>query len=194
MSPITELIGGVKAYGWGLSAGAGPASFESIDKWDNNNATNVQTVSFTIPQTYTHLQLRCQVAQNAGQGILLRMNNDTGNNYSDYWLGANVTSGYKSENNSFINPFPQSVPDNANNPNEYAMAVIDILDYKATDKVKVVRTRQSQMRTTGGRGVSYGGHVWNSTSAITSLQFIQNNPSFYFVGQSRIDVYGIKVS
>lgn len=173
------------------SAG-GVASFESIDKWDNNNGTSTQTVSFTIPQTYTHLQLRCQVAQNAGQGILLRFNNDTGNNFSDYWL--NGSTGNKSENNNFINPFPQSVPDTSSNSNEYAMAVIDILDYRATDKVKVVRTRQSQMRTTGGRGASYGGHVWNSTSAITSIQFIQNNPNFYFVGQSRIDVYGIKVS
>ena len=171
---------------------AGVASFESIDKFDNNNGTSTQTVSFTIPQTYTHLQLRCQVQQSAGQAILLRFNNDTSNSFSDYWL--NGSTGSKSENNNYINPFPQGVPDPTSNSNEYAMAVIDILDYTATDKVKVVRTRQSQMRTTGGRGPSYGGHVWNSTSAITSIQFIQNNPSFYFTQYSRIDVYGIKVS
>ena len=171
-----------------VAAPANP-SFDALYSWNNNNGSG-QTIDFTsIDQTYRHLQVRLQVQQNAGQGILIRFNGDTGNNYGNYWI--NASTGSKGAPDSWINPFPQSVPDPSQN-NEYAFAIVDIHDYSQTDKIKTVFIRQSQVRSSGGRGNSYSGHFWASTSAITSLQLVQNNPSFNFTQYSQATIYGIK--
>lgn len=166
------------------------ASFDALYSWNNNNGST-QTVDFTsISQSYRHLQLRLQVQQNAGQGILIRFNGDTGSNYGNYWI--NAATGSKSAGDVWINPFPQSVPDPTSNSTEYAFAIVDIHDYAQTDKIKTVYCRQSQLRASGGRGNSYSGHFWSSLSAITSIQLVQNNPAFNFTQYSQATVYGIK--
>lgn len=192
MSPIIDSIGSVKGFGWGSPSGY-PDAFYSITSWSNDNASSVYSFSFTsIPQTYSHLQLRGIVQQNAGQSPTIRFNNDDSNSYSTYALNSSTQGNFTQDTSNWWNPFTQSVPDNSSNSGQYAMIILDILNYNSPNIIKTLRSRQSQVRNTGGRGVTYSCGEWKSTSPITTITVLQNNPAFYFTQYSQFDLYGIK--
>ena len=76
MSPITELIGGAKAYGWGSFAAVG--DFESIATVTVNGTSQNSITFSSIPATYTHLQIRTIAKDNQSahtdDGIYMYLN------------------------------------------------------------------------------------------------------------------------
>jgi len=170
----------------------GTAVFESIQSVANNNGSNTSLTFSSIPSTYTHLQIRGIAQQNAGQVVFFRVNGDSGNNYANAVTAGLDSVGFTTEVNA-IQVFPQSVPDPSSNSGQYAGFVMDIYDYANTNKLKTIRTYQSQFRTAGGRGLSFGSHLWRSTSAINSITIL-NNSSFNFTQYSSFHLYGIKSS
>jgi hypothetical protein len=196
MSPITELIGGAKAYGWGSFAPIPIVpSFESIETITVASGTSNE-ISFTsIPSTYNHLQIRLIArtnrASNDEANLLIRFNNDTGSNYAYHDLygdGASVTASAAASQTKII---ANRLTGASAVANIFGGIIIDILDYKNTNKYKTVRAFGGVDRNSAG-GISFSSGLWMNTNAITEIDFTTIEGSFDFTQYSHFALYGIK--
>ena len=177
-----------------------PGSFVSIATVTvgSGGAANIELTS--IPSTFTHLQLRCYLqADRATYGMgefEMTVNGAGGTNYSRHGI-----VGYGSTNNGYWGNANAAYiyADRGlgtNTGGTYAGLIIDILDYKNTNKYKTIK---------GIQGVDFNGSVggytgavnlfsgaYKSTDAITSIKFV----SVYgnFTQYSQVALYGIKVA
>lgn len=164
------------------------ASFESIQTI-TVGAGGASSVSFTsIPQTYTHLQVRFigrWTAAGTGEGAGRILINGSALDRSHYIVGDGSTSGSASPG-----PFYTSFPNAGQNG--FNAGVLDILDYTSTNKTKTLKTISGYDN--NGAGVSlfllYGG-LENTLSAITSLTF-DSSTALTFGQHSQFALYGIK--
>lgn len=181
----------------GISGNLYSSSFDSIATATVSSPTG--TVTFSgIPQTYTHLQLR-MVSRDTGSDvngspIYMYFNSDTSSsNYADHTIygdGSAVTVvGYQNFGgyillNRFTNP--------SYNASIFGALVVDILDYRNTNKNKTVRSFGGyDVNGSGGRSYLTSG-LWVNTSAITSLTLNYNNAAL--ATNSTYALYGIKVA
>ena len=190
MSPITELIGGAKAYGWGSFAAVG--DFESIATVSLSSTPG--TVSFTsIPNTYEHLQLRMLTRETSNlytntASLIFNFNSDGAGNYARHQVrgtGATVTAAALT---STTNPAFGYHPGGGAAAGIFGATVVDILDYKNTNKYKTVRSLNGN-DSNGAGTVGVFSDVWMNTAAITSIQIIADQS---FTANSRFALYGIK--
>ena len=159
------------------------------------------SVTFSsIPQTYTHLQVRAFSKSNysAGtdlDGCSLRFNSDSGSNYADHWIIANgsaVNAG-GDINRSYMALYQQN--NNTYSVSSFAVGIIDILDYTNTNKFKTTRTLGgSDTNGTGNEkgSLSLWSGLWRSTSAITSITLQSGAMNRGFPQYSQFALYGIK--
>jgi hypothetical protein len=180
---ITALVGGSYESIATISVGAGGSS--SID--------------FTsIPSTYTHLQIRyIGLTNRATYGIddlNMRINSDTGGNYSSHRLygnGASPSSDASTSASSMV-----GISYSGTTVSSYpGSAVIDILDYSNTNKYKTVKSISGiDVNGTIGGVPGYMFFVsgnWRNTSAITSISLYSGNGST-ITQYSQFALYGIK--
>ena len=151
------------------------------------------SVTFTnIPSTYTHLQIR-GIHRNVYSGsagvdnIFVQCNGDTANNYSAHSLdGYGTTAGSQNYNAETFGFFITQSGGTETQP--FGAFVLDILDYKDTNKYKTIRGLAGIDGNGYGR-IVLGSGSWRNTNAITSLRFYSN----YDLGQySQFALYGIK--
>jgi len=169
MSPIIELIGGAKAYGWGSVAEL-PPSFESIATISPASGSSSITFS-NIPQTYQHLQVRFSYARlNSSSGSAgLTFNSDTGSNYIYHYLGGNGSNLDPNGNASYTAILVMPVSGGSTSPASYGSAIVDIYDYNSSSKKKTLRSFSGVDR--NGTGWVYlGSGLWQNTNAITSIR------------------------
>jgi hypothetical protein len=190
LSAASISTGAKRSKFWDQSAVVVTSSYDSIAT-TTVGAGGVSSITFSsIPTTYTHLQLRCFVqASNASPTfetgkITINGNNLTKNHYL-YGDGSNVYSGIGATNNVI------NVP-SAGHANIFAAAVIDILDYKNTNKNKTVRTLGVTDTNGGGELVLYSNLYNTNTDAITSLTF--SITGLNITQYSSLALYGIKGS
>ena len=126
-----------------------------------------------IPATYRDLVLVIRGATN-----LLRVNADTGSNYSTVSMyGNGSATGSGSETNTY---FYQDWWGGGTAANR--MTIVQFMDYSATDKHKSILVRSSLADSEANANAVR----WASTSAITSIQTTSNAP----VG-STFALYGV---
>lgn len=158
------------------------------------------TVTFSnIPQTYTHLQLICMTritrSANDPSSNQLSFNGDSGSNYTYHMVVSSTNSTTPDTYNAF-NTSTMYIGTNASNgtaAGTYSPMIIDILDYRNTNKFKVSRCISGFSQNTsnnGQRGVGIRSGLWRSTAAITSMTF-NPNVDQYMAG-STFTLYGIK--
>ena len=156
------------------------------------------TVSFTsIPQTYTHLQLRCfargTVAQTEMQ-TFLQFNSNADNNYSYHGMRGDGVSTYSFSGGANVASISGVTRFSAANATSgiYGVGITDIFDYTNTSKFKTVRSAGGSdiNNATSGQIYITSGN-WRSTSAITSI-LIGINDGGNFVQYSSFTLYGIK--
>ena len=175
----------------GNTAYVPPGDFESIAT-TTVGAGGVSSVVFSsIPATYTHLQIRCIAQAQTSQNLFLRFNGDgDDNNYTFHNLrgdGASVSvlSFTPGVTNSFL-----IVNGGASiTANTFAGSVIDILDYRNTNKYTTVRSIGGY--DANGTGIiQLGSKLWLNTAAITSLELnsFANNLQQY----TQFALYGIR--
>ena len=176
-----------------------PTHYESIATATvgSGGAANIELTS--IPDTFTHLQLRCYLqADRATYGMgefEMTVNGAGGTNYSRHGVvgyGSTNTGYWGTANAAYI--FADRGLGTTTG-GTYAALIIDILDYKNTNKFKTIR---------GIQGVDFNGAVggyngavnlfsgaYKSTNAITSIKFV----SVYgnFTQYSQVALYGMKV-
>jgi hypothetical protein len=157
----------------------------------SGGSANIQFTS--IPSGYQHLQIRgiTRTTRNDASvdGLYVRANSDTGNNYSYHQLNGNGSSASSTAGtnaSAMILTF-QGVSA-LTTANIFTAWVIDILDYKDTNKYKTVRGIVSY-DANGSGNVALGSGSWRNTNAITSLTLLAEGS---FVQYTHAALYGIK--
>jgi hypothetical protein len=184
--PIVGSFAGASARAYGLGAGVAIGDFESIQTITVGTA--VSSIEFTsIPATYTHLQIRMFTRNaTAESNDYLQFNADTGSNYAWHELWADGANAFSSNGTSttFIKANYAFT-----DASIFGTSVIDILDYKDTNKYKTVRALAGVDKNGAGYVFLRSGH-WRSNSAITSIKLFPaaNN----FAQYSSFALYGVK--
>jgi hypothetical protein len=202
MAYIAKLTneGGVKSLNRYISMLAGNdayvgAAYESIATYSGNGSASSFTFS-SIPTTYKHLQIRLivrGVRAFSSEQLYIRLNGDSGNNYSYYYFTGNGSGGGGGSNANgnvyLVNEFPAG----NETANIFSASIIDILDSNSTVKNSTFRSLsgyENNRNTSNYNGtVWYGGGYWANTAAITSLTVLSNGA---FATGSSIALYGVK--
>lgn len=188
MSPVIDLIGSAKGFGWGaLTAGS---SFESIATITGSGTPNSITFS-SIPSTYKHLQVRFRTLGNSsGSDPYLTFNGITTATYDWHSIAGN---GSASSATGVSGDNGIRLMYGANTNNTYPMsAVIDIHDYTSTSKNKTIKTFAGQdFNGTETGVVVLSSGLYRSTSAITSISIELIGGPLY-TATSVFSLYGIK--
>lgn len=151
--------------------------------------TTTTTVVFSsIPSTYRHLQIR-GFAANTGSAVNtnIRFNGDTGSNYFAHYISASgtaVLAGGTTTQTSIDGPIITSTA------SAYTAVVMDILDYKDTNKYKTVRFLSGVDLNGASTWLEFKSGAWSSTTAINSLTI--TTPTGAFTSNSHWALYGIK--
>jgi len=195
MSPIIELIGGARAYGWGsLSLEPATPSFESISTVTLSGTQSSITLS-SIPGTFTHLQLRYSGLSNNMGTMFMEINGDTSiDSYRTHSLvgtgsavtQADLTGRAAILGGGFSGQFSTTYP---------MIGIVNFLDYTNTSKYKTTKA----LHGTDTNNTGYSGEVelvsglWKQTNAITQLRFFLDG-GMNFTANSKFALYGIKVA
>ena len=152
-------------------------------------ASAQSTVEFTnIPQTYTHLQIRASYVCSATTNPYFRVGGtsiDSGSNYSWHHLYGDGSSALNNGNSSqTFTYFGYSA--NATNPN---VGIIDILDYRSTNKNKTSRILAGQDNNGGGEVALWSGGWFNSSTAIQRITLYAVSGNFN--ANSTFALYGV---
>ena len=152
-------------------------------------STTTEVILSNIPQTFTHLQLRC-FAKSAFSGVAwLYLNINGSGSYISHSLRGDGSSTSSFSDGASALGF-MSV---GSTPNIFGVAIIDILDYTNTNKNKVCRSITGfDANGSGAVGIRSSLRT-DSAPAVTSL-FINDGGGGGWLAGSRFDLYGITVS
>jgi hypothetical protein len=179
----------VSIFNAGAAAAAG--DYESIATV-TVGSTSVSSISFTtIGTDWAHLQVRAFFRMTQGNAIGLRLNSDTGSNYSDHDLSADGSSVYTNAgtSTSYIQLLP--VTGTTATANIGNVMIIDLLDYDNTNKYKTVRVLSGH-DTNGGGAVAFDSGSWRNTNAVTGIELFPVTAGRQFAQYSHFALYGIK--
>lgn len=191
------------AKGFGFSnlvSAAASSSFESIV---TTTLGSDNTITFgTIPTTFQHLQIRISGKTNRptynNDLVSLRFNGDTTSNYRYFHMKGTGTGSLSLENGSTSTSTKLysagHIGDTNNHASNFGYAVIDILDYNLTTKVKTIKSHSGYDANGSGSDpgiISFNGGLWQSTNAITSITLLPGEGSNLVSGTS-VALYGIK--
>jgi hypothetical protein len=165
------------------------ASYESISTV-TVGAGGTTSINFSsIPQTYTHLQIRA-IHQEPSDTMALQFNaSGSSNVYTVHYLlgdGGAVASGYYASPNMIY--FGTNYGSSGSN---FGASIVDILDYTNTNKYKTVRSLTGADNNSVYAKVGLYSGEYYSTNAITSIQILSRTSST-IAQYSSFALYGIK--
>lgn len=169
-------------------------SYESIATATVGSGGTTTVTFSSIPSTYTHLQLRFIARANYAGNVFsaaMRYNSDSGSNYTYhlmYGSGGTTVSAFSGANQTV--DYSANIM-GTNTSNTFVGNIVDILDYKDTNKFKTIRTFGGGDINGAGGAVSFGSALWRSTSAINSIA-ISTNGYGDLLQYSHFALYGIK--
>ena len=148
----------------------------------------------SISSTYTHLQLRGIARTNRGTGIQdalrIRFNSDSANNYAHHYLTGDGSSASAGANTTISGILVDGVTMSLSAASAFGAFVIDVLDYKNTNKYKTLRSLSGREDNTDG-AMWFESGLWQNTNAITSITIIPVNGTL-FSQYSSFALYGVK--
>jgi len=162
--------------------------------------TATASVTFSsIPQNYSHLQVRIWGYNTSGSDrtLYLQLNSDSGSNYRNHWLSGNgsaASAGADSAATTGILPLNANSSQTGFNGDstKASVVIMDILDYKDTNKYTTVRTLGGWEG--NGTGYAYfASGLWMNTAAVSTLYF-QLPYSTNFGSGTTFALYGIKTA
>lgn len=163
-----------------------PATYEPIAT--QNGTGSSATVTFSsIPSTYTDIVLVANPVFTTDANINIRINGDTGSNYSDTYLRGNGSTASSSRDTSqtliYFSGTSVGVT-SANRDN----GIAHFMNYANTTTYKTVLHRYNQV----GQMVLAEVGLWRNTAAITSISVIATAGNFDAL--STFTLYGIKAA
>ena len=189
MTPIL----GILASGMSGNLWAPGKDYDSIAT--TTLSTSTATITFSsIPATYRHLQIRFLTRTdraNQEDNNQLRFNSDSAGNYAAHVLyGDGATAGSFSDGSSITFNTRSVVAAASSTSGVFGVGVIDILDYKDTNKYKTVRSLNGYDNNGAGQ-VRISSGLWMNTAAITTIAITSANAA-NFVQYSSFALYGVK--
>ena len=171
-------------------------SYESIATVTVGSGGSTSVDFTSIPSTYTHLQIRCLARGNsAGTGtdaLQIRFNSDTGSNYASHLIMGNGASALVDvATSSSYMYLKEMICRGGNLASTFSGIVVDILDYKSTNKNKTVRAFGGHDRNGAGAIIFQSGLWFATPAAITSINLTGENN---FAQYTQFALYGIKES
>ena len=168
-------------------AAASTTAYESIATVSvGSGGSSIITFS-SIPSTYTHLQIRVSARNSvATQYMKIQANGDTAGNYTYHMITANGSTATADQGTAQTGA---AAPYISNGTNIFGATILDILDYKNTNKYKTMRTLGGQDENGAGQ-VRLTSGLWLNTAAITSISFVPSSGSFN--QYSSFALYGVK--
>jgi hypothetical protein len=175
-------------------------AYDSIATVDLSGGAASSITFSSIPQTYTHLQLRFYGrVTNAGTGTSWQrwaINGDTATtSYARHLLVYSVGDGgivvQASDSASTFGRLAFLAAKTGNTNPFYTGAICDFLDYTNTTKNKVIRTFSGGTDNGGQGTIGISSTVWLNTGAITSINLTDNN-GFDYSQYTHVGLYGIK--
>jgi hypothetical protein len=169
-----------------------PSDFQSIATVTVGGAGQTTITFSSIAADWTHLQIRCIARANSASNIYsagIRLNSDTGSNYSLHGLIGNgsAATAFGSASNSIayvLNTSGTSTTD------IFTANILDILDYADTSKYSTLRTL-SGGDFNGAGSMQLLSSVWLNTDAITRIDILTNGYGD-FLEDSTFALYGVK--
>ena len=165
-------------------------SFESIATVTVGSGGSSSISFSSIATDWTHLQVRA-IMRGSASGIepAIRFNSDTGNNYARHRLQGNGTSAVAGADASVSRVAFLSSIGLPNTTSHFATIVLDILDYKNTNKYKTLRLLDG-VDNNGSGNIELTSGLWMNTNAITDITILCDTSSF--AQYSHFALYGIK--
>ena len=178
--------------------------YESISTVTVGSGGSSSITFSSIPSTYAHLQLR-GISRSTGSAtygtndvILLRLNSDSGTNYSSHYVvggdgtgGTAVFAGAAAGQTYFNMGWNAS---NSSASNVFSASVTDLLDYSSTNKYKTLRMLEGyETNSSSNFGYNclwFGSGAWYNTTAISSITLTYSGSNF--AQYSSFALYGIK--
>ena len=159
-------------------------TYEKVASYTVASSGSISTFTLSsIPATYTDLVLICISEATPGPEIWMRLNSDTGSNYSRTLVTGNGTSALSNRSTSstkiFLNDGVTS--------NVASNQIVNIMNYSNTTTYKTVISR-SDSTTDAAQALV---NLWRSTSAINSITILFDRASTFNAG-STFTLYGIK--
>lgn len=153
-------------------------------------ATSVATITFAgIPQGYKHLQIRGLAKTASGAGsISFRFNGDSSANYTYHRLIGNGSSASASSATNSGRTLATIIATGTSQP---SAAIVDILDYTSTSKLKTLRSICGYDNIGGGEVALYSCLYTATPAAITSIDIIVEGGSSYATN-TQFALYGVK--
>jgi hypothetical protein len=169
--------------------GEAATDFESIATV-SVGAGGSTSIDFTsIPSTYQHLQIRGILLNLTTQPqMLVRFNSDSASTYSRHQIEGNgsTASGGAAANATSIIHFINGIESTSTAGSSF---VLDILDYKDTNKFKTTRALAGTDKNGTGQVFLVSGN-WRNTNAINAITLLPNTSNF--AQHSHFALYGIK--
>ena len=178
------------------AVGATPSAYELIETYvlGSSQSSVVFSNLGNYSSTYKHLQIRFVARSDRDQNAdssFMRLNGDTGSNYSWHSLRVADTSAVGSEGFSSQTLMRSGrLSSSTTTANVFAASVIDILDPYSTTKNTTIRFFGGFMAATSN-WIELGSGAWYNTNAVSSITLDQVFGS-NFVSGSRFSIYGIK--
>jgi hypothetical protein len=160
-------------------------TYVALDKVTVGTATSTVTFS-SIPQGYTDLVLVANARNSSGSGVdlLIRLNSDSGSNYSRTQLfGTGSSAGSSRDSNLTYLYIGQTAPTGSG---EFYPNTLQFMNYSNTTTNKTILNRVGSPNNNVTAMVS----LWRSTAAITSMTLTVNTGPNFEVG-STFSLYGI---
>ena len=156
-------------------------------------AGGASSITFSsIPQNFTHLQLRLfykDSSASGGGGLYGNFNNDS-STYWSHWLTGNGSSASSSSGSDTRINSGQTILPNASLTNIFGCYIFDFLDYSNTNKYKTVKMLGGYDANGSGL-VTLQSWLWQQTAGIQSISLGGTSGLTQY---SRADLYGIQTS
>jgi hypothetical protein len=141
-----------------------------------------------IPAGYKHLQIRAFARATSQARLIMRLNGDTGNNYSVHYILGDGTSASAGAAASAANlAMAQSQAD----ANIFSASIVDLLDYSNTSKNKTVRILAGNEKNASGSEIALWSGAFLNTSAINSAT-LNFDSSANIAQYSQFSLYGVR--
>lgn len=166
--------------------------YDSIATASGTGSSN--TISFTsIPGTYRHLQIRAiwnTTTASAFWPCYAKFNSDsTAANYRSHSLEASGSSVTAYTNTTYAGVLIPSIGAGSGASTTMSVIVMDILDYKDTNKYKTTRLLDG-VDLNGSGYLTLTSGLWMNTAAITQIDIISNSGNHS--SNTTFALYGVK--
>jgi hypothetical protein len=156
------------------------------------------SVTFSSLGSYEHLQIRVSgrhtSAGGVGSNMHIRLNGDTGSNYSSKAMAGGGSSASTTRFASYSTIYSGGYVSGPLTPAEgYATTIIDILDYRNSNKNTTMEITCGLANDPAGTPLmQFGSALWDNTAAVTTILLYPSSGSF--ARGSEFTLYGLKSS